>query len=81
MPDISNLYDLTRPTDTGDESMAFPKIDIHERKIILLSGFRPARPGDGTIAITDQVKLEEVAGKHRDAIAFGYVSGRWVPAA
>ncbi len=61
--------------------MSYPTIDIGDKKIILLSGFERA-PGDrGTIAITAKKQLKEAAKRHRDAVAFGYVSGMWLPAA
>lgn len=61
--------------------MSYPTIDIGNKKIILLSGFEKAR-GDGKpLAITAQDQLAAAAKKHRDAVAFGYVAGMWVPAA
>ena len=56
----------------------FPTVTIDEKKIILLSGFRTEA---GKRVITAKQKLEEAARRHRDAVAFGYVLGRWMPAA
>ena len=64
-----------------EKTMSYPTIDIGNKKIILLSGFEKAR-GDGKpLAITAKKQLEEAAKRHRDAVAFGYVSGMWLPAA
>ena len=59
--------------------MSFPLIQIDERKIILLSGFR-SEPGDCVI-VTAKSELEAAAKRHGDAVAFGFVAGRWMPAA
>jgi hypothetical protein len=59
--------------------MAFPTLTIDEKKIILLSGFE--NRADKRVVITAREKLEEASKKHRDAVAFGYVSGKWIPAA
>lgn len=58
--------------------MCFPRIDVRDRKVILLSGFRR---NDGRLTITDEEKLEVTAQRYRNAVAFGYVAGKWVPAA
>ena len=47
----------------------------------LLSGFEKRRGANKPPAITAKKELEEAAKKHRDAVAFGYVSGMWLPAA
>jgi len=67
--------------------MACPKIEIRGKRVILLSGFRDAAP-DTTRALvvkSDDIKsaagLSTSAKKHPDAVAFGFVAGRWVPAA
>lgn len=59
--------------------MSFPLIQVDEKKIILLSGFR-GEP-DERIVVTARNELEAAAKRHRDAVAFGYVAGRWMPAA
>jgi hypothetical protein len=59
--------------------MSYPTIDIGKKKIILLSGFERTR---GTnLAITAKEQLKEAVKRHDDAVAFGYVSGMWIPAA
>ena len=58
--------------------MSYPTIDIDQKRIILLSGFEKTTCG---LVIAARDRLEEAAKKHRDAVAFGYVSGKWVPAA
>lgn len=66
--------------------MACPKIEVRGKRVILLSGFhdavKAARPQ--VIAESDVKELDELrqsARLHPDAVAFGYVAGRWVPAA
>ena len=59
--------------------MSYPLIQIDKKKIILLSGFR-SEPGK-RVVVTASGELEAAAKRHRDAVAFGYVSGRWMPAA
>ncbi len=59
--------------------MSFPLIQVDEKKIILLSGFR-SEP-DERIVVTARSELEAAAKRHGDAVAFGYVAGRWMPAA
>ena len=59
--------------------MAFPAIRVDDKKIILVSGFRAE--ADERVAITAPNQLIEATRRHRDAVAFGYVDGRWYPAA
>ena len=59
--------------------MAFPAISVDDKKIILVSGFRAE--ADKRVAITAPTQLIEATRLHRDAVAFGYVDGRWHPAA
>jgi len=61
--------------------MSYPTIELDEKKVILLSGFETTQTTNTPLAITAREKLEEVAKRHRDAVAFAYVSGKWVPAA
>jgi hypothetical protein len=67
--------------------MACPRIEVRGKRVILLSGFRDsvdaARPSvvikDADVKSAEQ--LQQSARRHPDAVAFGYVAGRWVPAA
>ena len=67
--------------------MACPKIEVRGRRVILLSGYydavKAARPqvvlDEGDVRQADL--LRQSARLHPDAVAFGYVAGRWVPAA
>ncbi len=67
--------------------MACPKIEVRGKRVILLSGFhdtvKAARPqvvlGEADVKEADG--LRRSAGLHPDAVAFGYIAGRWVPAA
>lgn len=67
--------------------MACPKIEVRGKRVILLSGYhdavKAARPqvvlGDADVKQVDA--LRQSLRLHPDAVAFGYVAGRWVPAA
>ncbi len=67
--------------------MACPKIEVRGKRVILLSGFcDTVDAGRTSVMIRDiDVKaaeqLQQSARRHPDAVAFGYVAGRWVPAA
>jgi hypothetical protein len=68
-------------TGAEEKTMSYPTIDIGDKKIILLSGFEKVRGDRETLVITAKDQLKASTKKHRDAVAFGYVSGMWVPAA
>ena len=67
--------------------MACPKIEVRGKRVILLSGFhdtvKAARPqvvlGEADVKEADG--LSQSARLNPDAVAFGYIAGRWVPAA
>lgn len=59
--------------------MSYPLVQIDEKKVILLSGFR-GEPGK-RVVVTAKTDLKAAAKRHSDAVAFGYVAGRWMPAA
>ena len=61
--------------------MSYPTIDIGKKKIILLSGFERTRGANKPLDIMAKEQLEEAAKRHRDAVAFGYISGMCTPAA
>lgn len=72
--------------------MALPKIALRGRKIILLSGFKDRVEGSAVESralgndgrrglIVDEDKLWLAAKRNPDAVAFGYIAGRWVAAA
>jgi hypothetical protein len=67
-------------TDAEEDTMSCPTVEIGKKKIILLSGFELAG-AKRTLAVTAKDQLEAAAKRHRDAVAFGYVSGMWIPAA
>ncbi len=63
--------------------MPYPTIELSQlprKRVVLLSGFERLQ-ADNAVAVKDRAKLEAVAARHSDAVAFGYFSGRWVPAA
>jgi hypothetical protein len=61
--------------------MSYPRVEIGKKKVILLSGFDRRQVASAPLAIKAKKQLEEAAKRHRDAVAFGYVSGMWLPAA
>jgi hypothetical protein len=67
--------------------MACPKIEVRGKRVILLSGFRDSVDAARASVLIKDVdikaaeELQQSARRHPDAVAFGYVAGRWVPAA
>jgi hypothetical protein len=66
--------------------MALPKIVLHGRKIILLSGFKDDAWDKSTkrrkkVVVSAEGKLREAAKASPDACAFGYVAGEWIASA
>ena len=61
--------------------MSYPTVNIDKKKIILLSGFARRRDTNSPLSVTDKKQLEAATKIHRDAVAFGYVAGKWMPAA
>jgi len=59
--------------------MAFPSITVDDKRVVLLSGFKSE--AGKRIAVTAKRELVEAARQHREAVAFGYVAGKWRPAA
>ncbi len=66
--------------------MACPTIEVSGKTVILLNGFEASAPLRGKLA-HEQLKIEaeralrKTAKSNPDAVAFGYVAGRWLPAA
>lgn len=67
--------------------MACPNIEVRGKRVILLSGFHDAVKAarhQVTLVEADVKEVDELrqsARLHPDAVAFGFVAGRWVPAA
>ena len=61
--------------------MTCPIIEIGERKIILLSGFEGKQCGRYSPAVVAKDELQSAVKRHRDAVAFGYLKSKRVPAA
>lgn len=71
--------------------MAFPKVSVSNREVILLNGFERRDsaedpkstqfPDIQTLQIRDESDLICSMRNDHDAVAFGYVAGRWVAAA
>jgi len=69
-----------------EEIMAFPKIVLRGKKVTLLNGFRAPAPARGKVAakllkIQEAKQLRQSARRNPDAVAFGFVAGKWTPAA
>lgn len=61
--------------------MSCPKLELKNKTVILLSGFTREPLNKRSINIKDKSKLEDAAAENKDAVAFGYVCGKWHPAA
>jgi len=67
--------------------MTCPKIEVRGKRVILLSGFHDTVDAARAAVVIEEVdvkaaeELRQSAKLHPDAVAFGYVAGRWVPAA
>jgi hypothetical protein len=67
--------------------MACPRIEVRGKRVILLSGYNGSYKGARAVEVIKDAdinaadELRQSARRHPDAVAFGYVAGRWVPAA
>ncbi len=66
--------------------MACPKVVLCGKTVFLLSGYRKPSVLDGKLRrkitkIVAEKELRQSATRHPDAVAFGYVAGKWMPAA
>lgn len=67
--------------------MACPRIEVRGKRVILLSGYNGSPKGARAVEVIKDAdinaaeELRQSARRHPDAVAFGYVAGRWVPAA
>lgn len=65
--------------------MAFPKVIVDGKEIILLSGFQNWPKGSESDCNITEIcgidKLRESVKRHPDAVAFGWLAGKWVPSA
>ncbi len=65
--------------------MTCPKVTLRGKPVILLSGYRPPRfprmkHASDRLRIEKEEELRETVVRFPDAVAFGYVAGRWRPA-
>ena len=65
--------------------MACPTIEVSGKTVILLNGFEASTPLRGKLAseclkIETERELRKSVVRFPDAVAFGYVAGRWLPA-
>jgi hypothetical protein len=63
--------------------MALPTISVDNREIILLSGFKKVdtEAKKPFFVILDERELVRSVKNDNDAVAYGYVAGRWVAVA
>ena len=61
--------------------MELLKTEVLGKRVILLNGARTERTSAKSILIEAPEKLLEAARQDPDAVAFGYMSGKWVAAA
>jgi len=65
--------------------MALPRIVVHGKQVILLSGYKSEakRAGEARkgVVVDAEDKLVAAAQRNPDAVAFGYVAGEWVASA
>ncbi len=67
--------------------MVCPAVEIAGKKVFLLSGYQrfPQACGESNKSRSIQIqaveKLRKSASDNPDAVAFGYLAGRWIPAA
>ena len=65
--------------------MALPRIVVHGKQVILLSGYKSEgkRAGEARkcVIVDAEDKLAAAAQRNPDAVAFGYVAGEWVASA
>src|SRR5262245_13519473 len=71
-----------------EETMACPKVVLCGKTVFLLSGYDKAKvkaaleKGERKLPDIIAVKeLKQSASQNPDAVAFGYVAGKWMPAA
>lgn len=57
------------------------KTELQGKSVVLLSGTRAERMSAKPILIEAPEKLLETARRNPDAVAFGYMAGKWVAAA
>jgi hypothetical protein len=55
--------------------------ELRGKKVILLNGARAEKKTGTAVEIEAPEELLEAARQNPDAVAFGYMSGRWVAAA
>ena len=61
--------------------VAVVKTVLSGRKVLLLNGARAEMTVGNAVVIEAPDKLLEAARRDPDAVAFGYMSGKWVAAA
>ena len=55
-------------------------IEINGERVLILNGYEKAAEQNRVVAVADETKLQVSAAKHRDAVAFTYFGGKWIPA-
>ena len=60
--------------------MWYPTIEINGKRVLILNGYEKASEQNRVVAVADETKLQVSTAKHRDAVAFTYFGGKWIPA-
>jgi len=60
--------------------MWYPTIEINGKPVLILNGYEKALEENHVVAVVEETKLQVSAAKHRDAVAFTYFGGKWIPA-
>jgi hypothetical protein len=60
--------------------MWYPTIEINGKRVLILNGYEKSPEESRVIAVAEETKLQVSSAKHRDAVAFTYFDGQWIPA-
>ena len=60
--------------------MWYPTIEINGKRVLILNGYEKASEQNHVVAVADETKHQVSAATHRDAVAFTYFGGKWIPA-
>lgn len=65
--------------------MAYPIVELENKSVIVLNGFErsksPGASSGDSVVVRDRASLINAIKNDRDAVAFVYLHGRWLPAA
>ncbi len=60
--------------------MWYPTIEINGKRVLILNGYEKSSEQNRVMVVADETKLLVSAAEHRDAVAFTYFGGKWIPA-